>query len=529
MPLETPKHLTRLAAALATVLVLWAAGALFVFLPIGDGLLRLSYDSLYLFARQQPDPGVIIVAINEGTDRALGRHHGELFNRKHHARLVNRLKSAGCEQICYDIFFDLPSSDPAADEAFRDAIQSHGRVILGGVTEHSQPGNTTRTRVIPPLDALRDACKAWGTLNVGPIDPDGTIRHFPVDSSLAKPLAMAATKAGSPTGNFASPPPTAWIHYTAPPGNIPTFEFAECLNPKTLPNDVFRGKTVFIGGNYSTDGIGRRDAYQTPYSRFGAPLMTGVEWHANVYLNIHDHLWFREASKSASLLWCLPLALAGVFVMLNRHPWLNAGVFIAIGAAISIISVFSIWNSLIFFPWLIPLAVQLPTALTIQSAHSLLAPKIRYLESVDRSQLEGLVAFISFASQDRKIAEDVCKMLNETNRKAWICTEHIPPGAKWPKELSIAIKKCKVVVFLMSRHSLHSEMCERELDLATNSRKPILSVALDSSPIPEDYRIFIGTRHIIENRGKSRDDLMSQVFAGVDEALRTSEHEGPDK
>ena len=91
MPTTIPRRLIRHAAAGATVLALWALGAVFVVLPVGDGLLRLSYDSLYLFVRQQADPGVVIVALNEKTDRALGRRQGEPFSRAHHAELVERL------------------------------------------------------------------------------------------------------------------------------------------------------------------------------------------------------------------------------------------------------------------------------------------------------------------------------------------------------------------------------------------------------------------------------------------------------
>jgi len=518
------RSLARYGTAILIGAAIWAAGALFVALPLGDGLLRCSYDSLYLFVRQHPTQDIAIIAINETTDHALGRRKGELFDRRYHAQLVERLKNAGCKRICYDVFFDLPSQDPESDDAFRKAIQSHGNVILGGIVESRRTDSTNQITVLPPLKTLRNACETWGILNVGPTDPDGIIRRFPDDWGLTKPMAVVAAMADAPLGSkdLAHPPANAWLQYSAPPGEIPQFEFSQCLDPKTLPDDLFRGKTVFVGGNYSTDGSGIRDAYRTPYSRFGGGLMPGVEWHANVYISARDQRWFRVASRRASFLWCLPLALAGLMVIFNSRPFINLGIFLIIGATISVVAIYSAWSSLVFFPWLIPLAVQLPAIFGIQSAHSFLRTRFRYLEPIAPSQFDDLDVFISFAIQDVEIAEDICGMLNDTNRKAWICTEHIRPGAKWPRSLATAIEKCRVVVFLVSKKSVQSGFCDRELQLAGDLKKPIIPVALDSTTLPSHLRIFIGTRQIIHASGVSRDALMQQIFHGVDSELHQS-------
>ena len=192
-PLPRAWFLSLTAAALAAGI--WLVGFLLMRLPLGDPFLRLSYDALHLFTSHQPDPRVLVVALNEDTDRKLSRHHGEPFSRRFHARLLDRLKQAGAERVCFDILFDLPSSDPAADEALIAAVKAHGHVILGGTEEGIRRDKSiSQNSVIAPFPALRKAAEGWGLLNVSPPDVDGVIRRFNPGSGLAPPLAAVAAQ-----------------------------------------------------------------------------------------------------------------------------------------------------------------------------------------------------------------------------------------------------------------------------------------------------------------------------------------------
>ena len=488
-------------------------------LPVGDPFLRLSFDSLYLFAQQETDSSVVLVAINERTDRALGRQQGEPLSRSHHARLVQRLKEAGCERICYDILFDLPSNNPAADEELRKVIDSHGRVVLGGVQDLVTHENTAQAQVIPPFDDLRSAAEGWGILNLEPVDADGAVRRFSTDWELAQPLSFVAAKCDKPALNFDSFPPEAWIRFTAPPGGIPTYELSESLNPASTPDHVFSGKTVFIGGNYQTDEYGRRDVYATPYSRFGIAPMSGVELHANLFLNARDQLWFRQLSPLASIFWCLPLAICAPLMVFWRRPVLNILIALGIAVGLSAFALLSIWNGSGFFSWLVPLSIQFPLVAAFQLSLNALRKKVRFLEKQEDPGLDDLVVFISFSRNDLEIAEEICELLNENERKAWIYKDRLPAGAHWPEHLSRALETCQMVLFLLSKDSLNSTLCMRELNIASTEGKPILPIRLDDSKISNKDRLLMGFEQRVDATRQPKEETFRELLKAVDRVL----------
>jgi CHASE2 domain-containing sensor protein len=108
----------------------WITGTTFMHLPLGDGLQRVGYDYLHIFSRPTPVDDVLVIAINEETDRKLGVPQNQSISRDMHSRLLERLTRAGAALVCYDILFDRSASEPRDDERFCDAIRANGRVIL---------------------------------------------------------------------------------------------------------------------------------------------------------------------------------------------------------------------------------------------------------------------------------------------------------------------------------------------------------------------------------------------------------------
>ena len=76
------------------------------------------------------------------------------------------------------------------------------------------------------------------------------------------------------------------------------------------------------------------------------------------------------------------------------------------------------------------------------------------------------VVFISYASQDKNIADLVSAKLEEKNIRAWIAPRDVPVGANFADSIISAINQCKILVLIWSQHSNTSDHVLNELNQA---------------------------------------------------------------
>ena len=138
-----------------TVLGLWLGALDRISLNIGAASHLLALAGT--IAPERPDPGVLLVTIDESSQSALGRSFGPSPAwRQDHARLIARAAEAGAEAVVFDLFFERPTTadQPLAEAAGR-ARAAGSRVVFGvRALDQGQP------RLLPPL---RDAAE-WGSV-----------------------------------------------------------------------------------------------------------------------------------------------------------------------------------------------------------------------------------------------------------------------------------------------------------------------------------------------------------------------------
>ena len=93
--------------------------------------------------------------------------------------------------------------------------------------------------------------------------------------------------------------------------------------------------------------------------------------------------------------------------------------------------------------------------------------------------------FISYASEDRVRILDLVERLRGAGVSVWIDQMGIEGATMWSQEIVEAIDGCKVLILAISERSTESENVVKELALASERRKKILPVCLDSSGIPK--------------------------------------------
>jgi len=349
-------------AGLAVGVMAAALGALLVYFSSGNPLKFASYDLLFAMRPIIKPTEALIIYIDEDSHTALNQSFTETWDRNLHAKLLDRLTAAGAKTVVFDIHFSGAGRDPQATTNFARAIKSHGRVVLGAdVARPMGVQGVVMKRIMPPFEALSAAAA-----DIGSVELDAShdlvvrkhLRAHPDD--LVPALSHAAAGLSKPLVHSAE---ERWINYYGPPGVIPHVNYARALE---APPEIFKDKTVFIGARLLTKfAAERKDEFKSPYSLWlkENTFTSGVEIQATQYLNHLRGDWLRRSDAE----WWIA-ALIGLCAgagLIRLRPWMAAGTAIVAALALVVGSYFLFRDVQMWFPWLIPVAVQLPLALTL--------------------------------------------------------------------------------------------------------------------------------------------------------------------
>lgn len=109
--------------------------------------------------------------------------------------------------------------------------------------------------------------------------------------------------------------------------------------------------------------------------------------------------------------------------------------------------------------------------------------------------------FISHAQQQIEEAKSLRTQLEKIGVTAWIASESIPPGTRWPTAILEAVRTAGAVVVLVTRRSIDSPMVKTEVGLAAHYRKPILPARVEDSQLHGDLEFYLSALQWYEVSG----------------------------
>ena len=282
---------------------------------------RVSDQWVRLQGRQQPPPGVVVVAIDEPSYRELKASFDKPWPRSFQAELLQKLKEFGAKRVAFDVLFTGASSDPAADERLAQGFSGIPSVI--GIessirTVGNQGGGYQLEELDRPYEPFR---KVATEALVGLRDVKGVIRNFPQarsDQEKRFPtLSQAAS--GISVGAAGLPGPRDLIRYYGPGRTVPIVSFWEVLqDPLPTTKELLKDAVVFVGLLMRSDtGGAQKDSYQTP---FGPPMIFGVEVHATIVGNLLEKRWITRPPFALEVIAQGALMAAVAFVSFSATP-----------------------------------------------------------------------------------------------------------------------------------------------------------------------------------------------------------------
>jgi adenylate cyclase len=394
------KHLSRTLAIIGGSLFAVLLGLACLRYSFGEPLVRLSYDLPFLWRTTLDTHEIALVFLDEASAKQLNQRLDDVWNRELHVPLLDRLTQDGARLVFYDIVFDGPAT-PETDAAFADAIQRNGKVVLGAALDVvERVGGVRQERIAAPIRPLRKAAAGWGLLAFRPVDADYGVRQMFFGTSTAPTSTWKSAEVlGAPVARLPRDAPVQrWLNYYGPPFTFASVPLARVLDPAGLPAGYFRDKIVMVGGRTALGGqLVGRDEFATPYSRLHHPFSPGLEVHATILLNLLHGEWLtRFSSKQEMIAIILAGLLAGALGFLR--PWIATVAGLLGLVAIGCVACWMVWMHRVWFPWLIPAAVQMPAGLAWSVGSQYL------LESRRRKELRKAFGFYLSPQMADKIA-----------------------------------------------------------------------------------------------------------------------------
>ena len=105
--------------------------------------------------------------------------------------------------------------------------------------------------------------------------------------------------------------------------------------------------------------------------------------------------------------------------------------------------------------------------------------------------------FISYASEDKAVAEKVCEALEQGGLRCWIAPHDIRPGESFATSIADAIRDSHLMVLVFSEATNDSPQAAREVALASD-RGPILVLRIGDAKPTGALEYYAGTTHWVD-------------------------------
>lgn len=281
-----------------------------------------------------PDPRIEIVAIDDKSVRELGLYP---WPRGTHARLIRLLTEGGARAIAFDVFFTERDTDHPGDDALLGSTaEDSGRTVFA--IQYNRTSAGTPTDPILPIADLQRNHVGVGLVNIFP-EKDGSTRYLPLwvrqGETLIPSFSLAAWSAAEgkspeelihqsrPPFDARSPWNETYLNYTywreegGTRSPFPSTSYADIVKGRVDPAS-FAGKIVLVGAT----APGLFDAKSAP----GAPVIYGIEIHANALNNLLKGNFFRtEATAGGRLMLLLTLFALGSWLLMSRSSTFMGG------------------------------------------------------------------------------------------------------------------------------------------------------------------------------------------------------------
>ena len=141
-----------------------------------------------------------------------------------------------------------------------------------------------------------------------------------------------------------------------------------------------------------------------------------------------------------------------------------------------------------------------------------------------RSGVKHHDVFISYAQNDKPIADAVCAKLESRHIRCWIAPRDVAPGRNFPEEIIDGIAGSSIMVLIFSSHANNSPHVIRELTNAVNKGHIIVPFRIEDVAPSKSMEYLISVPHWLDAINPPLEKHI-EVLAGNVERILLSEKE----
>ncbi len=131
-------------------------------------------------------------------------------------------------------------------------------------------------------------------------------------------------------------------------------------------------------------------------------------------------------------------------------------------------------------------------------------------------------AFISYANQDSLIAEALCASLERRGISCWMAPRDVRPGALYADAIVRAITAAKVLVLVLSEHSVASPHVSKEIERASSKQRPIIALRTDAAALTPAMEYFLSESQWVDAAPSALDAAFDKVGEAIHPLLGTA-------
>ncbi len=135
--------------------------------------------------------------------------------------------------------------------------------------------------------------------------------------------------------------------------------------------------------------------------------------------------------------------------------------------------------------------------------------------------------FISYASNDAEVAQEVCSALEAAGFPCWMAPRDVRPGAQYADAIVGAINEAKALVLVLSANAVASSHVGREVERAASKHKPIIAFRIDAAALNRALEYFLGESQWIDVPKLGMPAALAQLAEAVGSGSATLAHERP--
>lgn len=123
--------------------------------------------------------------------------------------------------------------------------------------------------------------------------------------------------------------------------------------------------------------------------------------------------------------------------------------------------------------------------------------------------------FISYSKRDKATADAVCHALEADGIRCWIAPRDLRAGLTWKQGLVEAIRETRMMVLIFSSQANSSAQVQREVDIAFESKHPILPFRIEDVEMNDDLYYCVAARHWLDALTDPKDEQIKELVASV--------------